>query len=172
LVLGGAGTGFAWEIGILAGLAEAGADLAGASLIAGTSAAPMVGVLLAAGLDVQQCYAKEVAPSNTASEIDFLRDGAKVIAVTPDRVTQEGMGRSLNDRGDPARRPGAARAGHAQAANLVDEIAQVWTTQLEPSWGSSGSESSPEDKPGDRAVTGRRFTWSPSRGTSLHVERA
>ena len=38
LVLGGGGiTGIAWEIGLLAGLADAGVDLTGAGLVVGTS---------------------------------------------------------------------------------------------------------------------------------------
>ena len=49
LVLGGGGiTGIAWEIGVLAGLAEAGVDLSGADLVVGTSAGSVVG--RAAGL--------------------------------------------------------------------------------------------------------------------------
>jgi NTE family protein len=44
LVLGAGGiTGIAWEWGILAGLAEAGVDLAGAGLVIGTSAGSVVG---------------------------------------------------------------------------------------------------------------------------------
>ncbi len=44
LVLGGGGiTGIAWEVGLLAGLAEAGVDLSGADLVVGTSAGSVVG---------------------------------------------------------------------------------------------------------------------------------
>ena len=47
LVLGGGGiTGIAWEIGVLAGLAEAGVDLSGADLVVGTSAGSVVGAQL------------------------------------------------------------------------------------------------------------------------------
>ena len=50
LVLGGGGiTGIAWEIGVLAGLAEAGTDLMGADLVVGTSAGSVVGALLRLG---------------------------------------------------------------------------------------------------------------------------
>ncbi len=50
LVLGGGGpVGVAWEMGLLAGLAEAGIDLAAADFIIGTSAGSVVGAQLAMG---------------------------------------------------------------------------------------------------------------------------
>ena len=53
VVLGGGGTvGVAWQTGLLAGLREAGVELAGASAIVGTSAGSLVGALLASGRDV------------------------------------------------------------------------------------------------------------------------
>jgi NTE family protein len=68
VVLGGGGvTGVAWEFGILAGLAEAGIDLASADLVVGTSAGSVVGAQLAAGLDLEQRYANQLA--NPAGEI-------------------------------------------------------------------------------------------------------
>src|SRR6478752_1454482 len=50
LVLGGGGiTGIAWELGLLAGLAEAGVDLSSADLVVGTSAGSVVGAQLTSG---------------------------------------------------------------------------------------------------------------------------
>src|SRR5215217_8191099 len=50
LVLGGGGpVGVAWEVGLLAGLADAGVDLADADRIIGTSAGSIVGARLALG---------------------------------------------------------------------------------------------------------------------------
>lgn len=50
LVLGGGGlAGIAWETGVLAGLASAGADVTGADLLVGTSAGSMVGAWIAGG---------------------------------------------------------------------------------------------------------------------------
>ncbi|GAA3334893.1 patatin-like phospholipase family protein [Amorphoplanes nipponensis] len=58
LVLGGGGiTGIAWELGLLAGLRRAGADLAQADLIVGTSAGAYVGALLATGVDLEEAAA-------------------------------------------------------------------------------------------------------------------
>src|SRR5882672_9477147 len=63
LVLGGGGiTGIAWEWGILAGLAEAGVDLAGADLVVGTSAGSVVGASVAAGQDFTERYQAQLEP--------------------------------------------------------------------------------------------------------------
>jgi NTE family protein len=54
LILGGGGTlGIAWEVGLLAGLAAHGINLAEADLIVGTSAGSVVGALIAGGVDLQ-----------------------------------------------------------------------------------------------------------------------
>ncbi|MHA6792580.1 patatin-like phospholipase family protein [Pseudonocardia bannensis] len=64
LVLGGGGiTGIAWELGLLAGLAAEGVDLADADLIVGTSAGSVVGAQLACGADVEKRYAAQLAPT-------------------------------------------------------------------------------------------------------------
>lgn len=61
LVLGGGGvTGVAWEIGLLAGLADRGVDLRGADLIVGTSAGSVVGALLATGVELEHVYAAQL----------------------------------------------------------------------------------------------------------------
>lgn len=63
LVLGGGGiTGVAWETGLLYGLRELGADLAGADLIVGTSAGSIVGAQLATGVDLDMLYQQEIRP--------------------------------------------------------------------------------------------------------------
>ncbi|WP_166534947.1 patatin-like phospholipase family protein [Blastococcus xanthinilyticus] len=63
LVLGGGGiAGIAWEIGLLAGLAEHGVDVRAADLIVGTSAGSIVGTLLLRGGDLQELYAVQATP--------------------------------------------------------------------------------------------------------------
>ncbi|TFV56545.1 patatin-like phospholipase family protein [Geodermatophilus sp. DF01-2] len=63
LVLGGGGiTGIAWEIGVLAGLAEAGTDLTGADLVVGTSAGSVVGAQIASGAGLETLYARQLEP--------------------------------------------------------------------------------------------------------------
>src|SRR5215212_6519885 len=72
LVLGGGGvTGLAWEIGLLAGLAEAGTDLSGADLVVGTSAGSVVGAQLACGAGLDAMYARQLEPA-TAEKADRL----------------------------------------------------------------------------------------------------
>jgi NTE family protein len=62
LVLGGGGvTGVAWEIGVLAGLAEAGVDLSGADLVVGTSAGSVVAAQVASGLPIEEMYGRQLA---------------------------------------------------------------------------------------------------------------
>lgn len=63
LVLGGGGiTGIAWELGILAGLAEAGVDLTDADRIIGTSAGSVVGVQITSGTAIADLYDTQLAP--------------------------------------------------------------------------------------------------------------
>ncbi|MGY1661706.1 patatin-like phospholipase family protein [Geodermatophilus sp. SYSU D00705] len=63
LVLGGGGiTGIAWEIGVLAGLAEAGVDLTGADLVVGTSAGLVVGAQVTSGADLETLFARQLEP--------------------------------------------------------------------------------------------------------------
>ncbi len=63
LVLGGGGiTGIAWEIGVLAGLAEAGTDLSGADLVVGTSAGSVVGAQLTGGAGLAAMYERQLEP--------------------------------------------------------------------------------------------------------------
>jgi NTE family protein len=63
LVLGGGGvTGVAWEIGILAGLAEVGIDLTDADLVIGTSAGSIVGVDVRSGVGLAELYQVQTRP--------------------------------------------------------------------------------------------------------------
>src|ERR687898_2820352 len=65
LVLGGGGiTGIAWELGILAGLAEAGIDLTGADRVIGTSAGSVVGVQITSGTPIADLYDGQLAPAD------------------------------------------------------------------------------------------------------------
>ena len=63
-MLGGGGvTGVAWEIGLLAGLAERGLELGSADLLVGTSAGAVVGAQLAWGTDLARLYQKQLEPA-------------------------------------------------------------------------------------------------------------
>ena len=70
LVLGGGGVaGIAWEIGLLAGLDEAGVALRDADLVIGTSAGSAVAAQLASGLPLAELLARQVDPAKQAPEI-------------------------------------------------------------------------------------------------------
>jgi NTE family protein len=61
LVLGGGGvTGIAWMTGLLAGLAEAGTDLATADLVVGTSAGSVVGAQILSDITLEELYAAQL----------------------------------------------------------------------------------------------------------------
>jgi NTE family protein len=61
LVLGGGGiTGAAWEIGMLAGLVEAGIDLRSADLVIGTSAGANVGAQILSGTPIEELFARQL----------------------------------------------------------------------------------------------------------------
>jgi NTE family protein len=50
---------------------------------------------------------------------------ARVAVVSPDEDSRTAIGRNVLD---PAARAPAARAGRAQAKDLVDQVAEVWTS--------------------------------------------
>ncbi|MFJ7770658.1 patatin-like phospholipase family protein [Streptomyces sp. NPDC097107] len=72
MVLGGGGlTAYAWQIGALAGLADAGVDLTGTDVLAGTSAGALPALDLAGGsapadLDAEQAERRQPMP-----DVDF-----------------------------------------------------------------------------------------------------
>ena len=67
LVLGGGGiTGAAWEVGLLAGLAAQGLDVAGADLVVGTSAGALAGAQVTSGTPLAELYQAQCAPSEVA----------------------------------------------------------------------------------------------------------
>jgi len=63
LVLGGGGvTGIAWEIGVLAGLLAAGADLRNPDVVTGTSAGAYVGAAYVSDYDIEHLFAEQLEP--------------------------------------------------------------------------------------------------------------
>lgn len=62
LVLGGGGiTGIAWELGMIAGLADAGVELADADVVVGTSAGSAVAAQVLSGTPINELFARQVA---------------------------------------------------------------------------------------------------------------
>lgn len=72
LVLGGGGVaGIAWEIGLLAALAESGVDVRDADLVVGTSAGSVVGTLLRTGPDLAELEGRQLAPATGELGVRF-----------------------------------------------------------------------------------------------------
>jgi NTE family protein len=92
LVLGGGGvTGVAWEVGVLAGLADHGVDLTGADLVIGTSAGSVVGVDVRSGLPLAEFYQVQCSPVRSGEATARMGRGvmikyAKAVAFTRDPV--------------------------------------------------------------------------------------
>ncbi|MEU0224315.1 patatin-like phospholipase family protein [Streptomyces sp. NPDC006284] len=72
LVLGGGGlTAYAWQVGVLAGLAEAGLDLGDADVLAGTSAGSLLALDLAGGSAPADLYREQVERERPMMDVDF-----------------------------------------------------------------------------------------------------
>ncbi|MEU6579151.1 patatin-like phospholipase family protein [Nocardia sp. NPDC046763] len=70
LVLGGGGVaGISWATGILAGLADAGADVTGADLLLGTSAGSNVAAQVGSGVELAELVRRQVDPAVQSREI-------------------------------------------------------------------------------------------------------
>lgn len=73
LVLGGGGvTGVAWEMGLIAGLADAGVIVSDADLVVGTSAGAIVGAQVAGGIDPAEMYAGQIAPTSGSRQAERM----------------------------------------------------------------------------------------------------
>lgn len=84
LVLGAGGiAAYAWQIGLVCGMADAGLDLREADLFVGTSAGSRVAVQIAGDVPLEQLYRSQLAPPNPgaapASAGTFARVRAEVI---------------------------------------------------------------------------------------------
>ncbi|GIG71643.1 patatin [Planosporangium flavigriseum] len=96
MVLGGGGvTGVAWELGVLAGLAEAGIDLGSADLTVGTSAGSVVAAQLTSGTDLEKLYAGQLigAGNEIAARISATTMLKWVLAFVGSRDPQQGRAR-------------------------------------------------------------------------------
>ena len=97
LVLGGGGvTGIAWEIGLLAGLREAGLDLSAAELLVGTSAGAAVAAQLASDIPLATLF--ELQLTGSAQEIPARLGPALLARFVWNMLTQRelaGYGRAM-----------------------------------------------------------------------------
>jgi NTE family protein len=103
LVLGGGGiTGIGWEVGLLAGLADAGLDLTDADTVIGTSAGSVVGAQLTSGSSLQELYAEQLAePSGEIAAhlgpLTLLRLASLLVLPGSPRTRRSRLGRAALD---------------------------------------------------------------------------
>ncbi len=80
LVLGGGGVaGVAWELGIIAGLHDAGVDVTNADLFIGTSAGSVVGAQITSGADIESLFAAQVIPTAQSKERNVEFDATRLM---------------------------------------------------------------------------------------------
>jgi len=125
LVLGGGGiTGIAWEVGVLAGLTEAGVDLSAADLVVGTSAGSVVGAGLRSGTPVEELFAAQLAAPGPAPVArlgrgTLVRYGlAVLLARRDDAAFRQRIGRLARSAADSGRTPSEAERRAAISAAL------------------------------------------------------
>ncbi len=112
LVLGGGGVaGIAWETGLLAGLASAGADVTDADLLVGTSAGSAVAAQLGSGLSLTELFARQADPELQSEEL------APPMSIDALMDTMMGLVAGVTHEGELRRKVG----GMALAAETVPE---------------------------------------------------
>ncbi|MDX3671737.1 patatin-like phospholipase family protein [Streptomyces europaeiscabiei] len=77
-------------------------------------------------------------PSAQQQAAELSAGGAAMVLLTPDSVSRRAMGRDMTA---DSRRPGAARAGHAQATEAAGHVAEIWPGRAQP-----GAAREPEDR--------------------------
>src|SRR5262249_37234399 len=121
----GGEAGIAWEVGLLAGLAERGTDLTAADLVIGTSAGAGVAAAISSGAGLAGLYETQLAP--VVGEVSarfgpwttakFLRAGGPAAGPAGSRGGRGagwggwrcGGAPGARRRGEPSSRPGLAR---------------------------------------------------------------
>ncbi len=76
---GGGVAGIAWEMGMLAGLAEAGIDIRKADLFLGTSAGAFVAAQITSGLTPEELLKRQLDPSLASKELSASPDFPQII---------------------------------------------------------------------------------------------
>ncbi len=113
LVLGGGGVaGVAWELGILAGLHEAGVDVQDADVIVGTSAGSVVGAQISSGTAIESLFASQMVPTEQSKERAVAFDSAQMM---------EAFGQAMAGAGSDFKAMRARIGAYALAAQTIPE---------------------------------------------------
>jgi NTE family protein len=128
LVLGGGGvTGVGWELGVLAGLAEAGVDVTGADVVIGTSAGSVVGAQICSGADLEALYARQLEPP-TAERVAHIGPRVQLgwaAAFLRSRHDPEEFGRRLGALALAAQRAGRTPTLESRLAAIRSRLPSV-----------------------------------------------
>ena len=110
VLAGGGAAGNAWELGLIAGLFDAGVDLTEADLIIGTSAGSTVAAQITSGTRPAELYAAILAevPQPSAGDARLHRPGAPKMSGPGYLEWSNGIIDSAEDAADMRRRMGAA----------------------------------------------------------------
>ncbi len=113
LVLGGGGVaGVAWELGILAGLQDAGVDVRDADIIIGTSAGSVVGAQITSGAAIESLFAAQMLPTEQTKE--------RMVAFDPAQM-MEAFGQAVAGAGSDIKAMRARIGAYALAAPTIPE---------------------------------------------------
>ncbi|MBX9387023.1 patatin-like phospholipase family protein [Streptomonospora nanhaiensis] len=120
LVLGGGGvTGIAWELGILAGLRDAGVDLTDADTVVGTSAGSVVGTQITSGTPLETLYARQLrsAEGEVTAKLPLSMLARWIWALTTERDLRRARAR-------------IGRLGHAHSVSSLEERRRTISARL------------------------------------------
>lgn len=116
LVLGGGGVaGIAWELGVLAGLADEGLDVTDADLIVGTSAGSVVAAQVSGTASLETLFERQLVPPEQSGELMAELDMEALTAMFGDALRNTSTPEDM--------RAGIGRA--ALAAETVPEAARI-----------------------------------------------
>jgi NTE family protein len=127
LVLGAGGhAAFSWEIGLLAGLADAGVEVRSANRLVGTSAGARLAALLASGARLDELYAQQLEPGVPTPELPPPVD------LTAWRAAFDAAKREASGPDDALRRIGALPAAAIVAG--ADRRESIASSLPERNW--------------------------------------
>ena len=104
--------GVAWELGILAGLHDAGVDVQDADVIIGTSAGSVVGAQISSGTDIESLFASQMIPAEQSKERMVAFDASQMMEV---------FGQAIAGAGSDPRAMRARIGAYALAAQTIPE---------------------------------------------------
>lgn len=131
MVLAGGGyVASSWEIGLIAGMADAGLDVRDADLVVGTSAGARVALDLASGQALEEIYQRRAGPGGPPMEPPALVDWARIRAGV-DEAKQAGgsVAEILRRYGALALTAAAGMAADRRTTIAAQLSLQAWPTQ-------------------------------------------